>query len=169
MKNFVCISLTVLIITVGCAFQKAWSDDLLSRDQAIGILIEQVITPIAYEDYYMAFGPQHMLTTDDIVEPEVLGGQPYPGMGKDIQGPTWFFWVDTDKWARFAHWVHFVYIDASHPNPTIGNGIIVENQGWWPNINSVDYLDAPEERWASVDTVYGEAPTGPPTIPPRDQ
>jgi hypothetical protein len=79
MKNLLCISLVVFFTIVGCAFQKAWSDDLLTRDQAIAILIEQVITPMVYEDYYMAFGPQQMLTIGDRVESEVLGGQPYPG------------------------------------------------------------------------------------------
>ena len=163
------IAILLFITFIGCVAQQAMSDDLLTRDQAISILVNQVITPIAYEDYYMAFGPQQMLTIGDRVEPEELGGQPYPGSAKDIQGPTWFFWVDTNKWARFAHLVHFVYIDASHPNPTIGDGIIVEDQGWWPNINGVDYLDEAEERWESIDIVYGQAPTGPPTVPPRDQ
>ncbi len=54
MRNLVCIFLAFLLFTFGCAFQEAWSDDLLSRDQAIAILIEQVITPRVYEDYYMA-------------------------------------------------------------------------------------------------------------------
>jgi hypothetical protein len=169
MRYFVCILLAVPLFTFGCVFQKAWSDDLLTRNQAVAALIEQVITPMVYEDYYMAFGPQQMLTVGDRVEPEELGGQPYPGSAKDIEGPTWFFWVDTDKWARFAHLVHFVYIDASHPTPTLGDGIVVEDQGWWPNINGVDYLDDPQERWTSSDIVYGEAPTGPPTVPPRGQ
>ena len=158
----------LLVFTFGCSSHKAWSDDLLTRDQAIALLIEQVIEPIVYENYYMAFGPQQMLTSGDKVEPEVLGGQPYPGSDRDIDGPTWFFWVDTDKWARFSHLVQFVYIDASNLNPTIGNGIIVEDQGWWPKINGVAYLDEAEDRWVSTDIVYGEAPTGPPSVQPPD-
>ena len=168
MRYLAWIAFSFLIFTFGCASQKAWSDDLLTRDQAISLLIEHVITPVVYEDYYMAFGPQQMLTSGDKVEPNVLGGDPYPGSDRDIDRPTWFFWVDTNKWARFAHLVHFVYIDASISNPTIGNGIIVEDQGWWPKINGVDYLDEAEDRWESADIVYGEAPTGPPTMPPLD-
>ena len=167
-KSIYIFSYALLLILFGCVFNQAWSDDMLTRDQAIAILIDQVISPIAYEDYYMAFGPQQMLTAGDKVEPEIIGSQPYPGSTKNIQEPTWFFWVDTDKWARFSHLVYFVYIDASHPNPTVGDGILVSEQGWWPNINDVDYLKKPADRWVSSDIVYGEAPTGPPTAPPPE-
>ena len=163
------IAILIFISFIGCVTQQAMSDDLLTRDQAVSTLINQVITPIAYEDYYMAFGPQQMLSAGDRVEPKYIGGQPYPGSARDIQGPTWFFWVDTDKWAKFTHLVHFVYIDATNPNPVVGNGIVVEDQGWWPKINGVDYLQTSQDRWVTADAVYGEAPTGPPTVPPRDQ
>ncbi len=168
MKNLLYVFLIVFFITVGGSFKEAQSDDLLTRNQAIAILIEQVISPEVYEDYYMAFGPQNMLTDGDSVEPAYSMADPFPVSGRNIQNPTWFFWIDTDKWAKFVHLVHFVYIDASQSNPTIGDGIVVESQGWWPKINGVDYLSNSEERWASADIVYGEAPTAPPTIPPRE-
>lgn len=169
MKNLIFVALVVLFTTFGCSFQKAWSDDLLTRDQAIAILIEQVITPRVYEDYYMAFGPQTMLTSEDTVRPADLEADLYPGNVYSIQGPTWFFWIDTDKWAKFVHLVHYVYIDASHPNPTVGDGIIVKDHGLWPKINGIDYLETSDDRAVTSDIVYGEVPIGPPTVPPRDQ
>ena len=162
------VSAVILSLVIGFWPNLALSNDLLSRDQAIAILIEEVIKPRAYADYYMAFGPQLMLKKGDRVEPEHLGGDPYPGSSRIVEGPTWFFWVDTNKWARFVHLTHFVYIDATIRNPIPGYGIAIDDQGWWPRINGVRYLDNPDVRWFSDDIVYGEAPIAPPTVPPRD-
>lgn len=75
----------------------------------------------------MAFGPQDMLNTGDKVEPKYSFE---PGGIQSIHGPTWFFWVDTEKWAKFSHPVYFDYIDAAHSDPTDGDGIIVKEQRW---------------------------------------
>jgi hypothetical protein len=156
MKNIVCIFLAVFFSIVGCAFQKAWSDDLLTRDQAVSILMEQVINPSINKDILMAFGPQNMLSGGDVVEPDLLDTPPYAGSTKTIQTPTWFFWIDDKPKAGFVHDCRFVYIDASITNPTIGNGITIEVQGWWPKINGTIYYDVYEERIKSADFVYGE-------------
>lgn len=96
MKNLLCIFLVVFFSIVGCAFQKAWSDNLLTRDQAITILIEQVINPSPNKDLLMTLGPQNMLAVGDIVEPSQLGGEIYPGNSRTVNSPTWFFWIDDE-------------------------------------------------------------------------
>jgi hypothetical protein len=156
MKNIVCIFLAVFFTIVGCAFQKAWSDDLLTRDQAITILVEQVINPSLNKDTLMAFGPQDMLASGDVVEPALLNTPPYAGSTKTIQTPTWFFWIDDEPKSDFVHYCRFVYIDAGNANPTIGDGITVETQGWWPKINGTNYYKLYQERVESDDFVYGE-------------
>jgi hypothetical protein len=71
-KLFVTISLRNIL--------KAWSDDLLTRDQAFSILIEQVINSSPNKDLLMALGPQDMLATGDVVEPFHIGGERYLGI-----------------------------------------------------------------------------------------
>lgn len=44
-----------------------------------------------------------MLTSQDTVEPADLGADPYPENAYNMPGPTWFFWIDTNKWAKFIH------------------------------------------------------------------
>ena len=145
--------LSFCTFTAGFAFHDAWSGDLLTRDQAISILIEQVINPSPNKDILMAFGPQNMLQVGDVVEPVFIGTQPYPGNSFSVSNPTWFFWVNDEPDSRFAHHCRFVYIDVTHSNPLIGDGIIVETQGWWPKINSVEfYKNGP---LVSPDLAYG--------------
>ncbi len=166
MKNLLCISLVVFFIIVGCAFQKAWSDDLLTRDQAITVLNEQVIITMAGNlDYYMAFCPQDMLESGDTVETAYSGTDSYNNEVYTTEGPIWFFFVDTDKWAKFAHLVYFVYIDASKQNPTLEDGIVVHKHDFWPKINGVFYLKSIDDRFTTTDLVYGEVPT---EMPPED-
>jgi len=155
MKSF----MIVVVIFLGLVHAQA-AEALMTREQAVAMLIQQVIEPSQNKDELMAFGPQNMLNAGDRVEPADLEYDTHPENAQTIQGPTWFFWVDTNKWSKFGHLVYFVYIDASNPNPTIGNGVLVLEQGWWPQINGVEYLSNSDERWVSADIVYGEAPTG---------
>ena len=157
MKKTAYISFTIFILLLGCTLHTAWSDDLLTRDQAISILMEQVIDSSINKDTLMAFGPQEMLTAGDVVKPMFLNTEPYNGSATTIQSPTWFFWIDDKPNPCFVHPCRFVFIAADNPNATIGDGITVEIQGWWPKINGVDYYEVYEERIQSQDMVYGEA------------
>ena len=160
MKNSMCISLVISLITFGCAFQKAWSDDLLTRDQAISILIEQVINPDKNKDNMMVFGPQSQLQKGDVVEPAFLSTKNSDELIYKIQNPKWFFWIDDNPLNdMFVHTTRFVYIDSKHPNPTIGDGIIIKEVGWWPKINGQQLYRSSSERTNSPDRVYGSRPS----------
>ena len=135
----------------------------MTREQAVAVLIQQVITPMNNPTYIMAAGPQTMLNAGDIVQPVYFSPPKVPGTLRNIQGPTWFFWVDTDKWAKFGHLVYFVYIDATNPNPTTENGIIVDQADDLPQINGVTYRDSSGRYRVTADIVYGTIPT---TLPP---
>ena len=154
----------------------ALSDELLTRDQAITYLISEVIEPNEYLDYYVAFGPQDLLEVGDSVK---LGGadeeidvedDEYVTVSIDkevynITGPTWFFFVDTNKWGKWAHKTFYVYIDATNTTPSIGNGIVVNEHNLWPKINNVDYMNSFEDRSTTEDRCYGTFPTITPTLP----
>jgi hypothetical protein len=91
--------------------------DSLTREQAVSVLIAQVINPSPNKDTLMAFGPQNMLQPGTVVRPPLLNAQPFPGSVRTIQTPTWFFFVNDEPEAKFAHSCRFVYIDANHASP----------------------------------------------------
>ena len=153
-----------------------FSDDQLTRSQAITFLTSEVIEPNEYLDYYSAFGPQEILSVGDYVKsggPEYIikfidGEEVRSLIEKEVYNisePTWFFFVDTNKWAKWTHKAYYVYIDATNLNPTIGNGIVVNEHHWYPNINGIDYLGTVQERMITEDRCYGTFPTTPPTLP----
>ncbi|WP_449245367.1 hypothetical protein [Desulfobacca acetoxidans] len=129
--------------------------DVLTRDQAIAVLVQQVINPSPNKDTLMAFGPQNMLQPGAVVK----SGWSDVGSARTIQTPTWFFYINDEPEAKFAHSCRFVYIDAGCANPVVGNGIVVETKDWWPEINGVEiYVGM---LYASPDLVYGTPPSPP--------
>ena len=111
----------------------------ITRQEAVRVLIDEVITGDSYEDQLMAFGPQNILSSGNTVSPFILGKQPYPGTSRTLDRATWFFWINDEPNDLFMHSTRFVYIDANHTNPTIGDGIIIDQAGWWPKINGTNY------------------------------
>lgn len=79
---------------------------------------------------------------------------------KTIERPTWFFFINDELLAKYSHKTRYVYIDASHPNPSEGDGIIVHIQGWWPKINGEDYYKSSNST-KDPDWVYGNDPEFP--------
>ena len=134
----------------------------MTREEAKQIIIERVITGDPNKDKLMAFGPQNMLITGDIVAPFIVGRAPFPGVSRIIDKDTWFFWINDDINDLFAHPTRFVYIDANHTDPTIGDGIIIDEAGWWPRINGIDhYRYSADRNKESTDWVYGQLPEEP--------
>ena len=133
--------------------------EALTRDQAVSALIAQVINPSPNKDTLVASGPQDMLPQGTLVEPHGLNTPPYPGSARTIQTPTWFFYIDDEPEHLFVHACRFVYIDANNPDPVMGDGIIVETQGWWPKINGVETHGG--TMHTSPDLVYGSHPYPP--------
>lgn len=131
----------------------------LTRKQAVKILIEKVIEPSPDKSLIMAFGPQKPLQPGDLVEPVRDEAGPFPVTPRKLDKATWFFWIDDESDAKFAHPTRFVYIDANHPDPSLGDGIIVDPQGLWPKINGKSYLGGEYERFfVTKDRVYGKPP-----------
>lgn len=158
MKSFI----IVVVIWLAIVHAQA-ADAQMTREQAVSILIQQVIEPSPNKDELMAFGPQNMLQPGDIVRPHRIGSPTYPGQPKTIERPTWFFFLNDRVEAGYVHQTRFLYIDANNPNPTMGDGISVDIQGWWPVINEQDYYDSqyPKEH---PDWVYGDRPPIPEVI-----
>ena len=148
----------------------------IDRDQAVTILTETIIpmlvttekTSDSYlnKSFFTAYGPQQALSTGDRVEPGIpVPASAFLGGDRVIENSTWFFWVDTNKVAKFAHPTYFVYISATHPNPTVNDGIIIDGQMWWPQINGSHYLESMDDRSTTSDLVFGNLNTMPTGLP----
>ena len=131
----------------------------LSRKEAIDILVREVILPSPTKSVLMVFGPQQPLISKDRVEPPAEGWDPRQGTVRTLEKPTWFFWIDDEPDAKFAHPTRYVYIEADHPEPKVNDGIIVDFQAWWPMINGKHYLSRDADRFFDCpDLVYGSPP-----------
>ena len=153
--------LFILVILISFSPQMASSQ--LTRNEAIEFLISEVIESSPNKDVLMAFGPQDVLLPGTVVVPFDTETEPFPGNPRTIQTETWFFWIDDEPDAKFVHPTRFVYIDTNNPNPSIGDGIVFEVQGWWPTINGISHYEDFVERVNSPEVVYGSPPT--PTKP----
>ena len=149
----------IFFLALMAAMVSVASAESLSRREAIDILIREVILSSPTRDVLMAFGPQQPLTSNDKVEPPDRGFDPRQGTVRAIEKPTWFFWIDDEPDAKFAHPTRYVYIEADQADPRLNNGIIVDFQAWWPMINGKHYLSRDADRFFDCrDKVYGQAP-----------
>ena len=154
--------LLLCLIQLACDLSVNTAVAAMGREEAKQFLINRVIAGDSNEGNLMCFGPQNMLSAGDVVAPFIIEKQPYPGVSRTLDKDTWFFWINDDINDYFSHPTRFVYIDADHPNPTIGDGIIIDDAGWWPKINGIDYYRYSSDRTeASSDWVYGQLPLEP--------
>jgi hypothetical protein len=118
---------------------------LLSRDQAIGIVRQQVLPPFA-GTFFTAFMPPQPLEAGDIVRPQVPRENATAAESLVIIGkPTWFAFVDLFPDAKFVHDVKFVFVDAAT------GAVAVRDEEWWPAIDEMPIYDTPEERGQTPD------------------
>lgn len=151
-----------LILIIVFTLQVVDASATMTREEAKQVLINRVIAGDPNEEKLMAFGPQNISVAGDVVAPFIIGKQPFPGISRIIEKDTWFFWINDETNCFFAHLTRFVYIDANHTNPVIGDGIIIDEAGWWPQINGVDHYRYNSDRSEdSADWIYGQAPEPP--------
>lgn len=128
----------------------------MARDEAVEVLIREVIEPDSNRDVLVAYGPQAMLRDGDLIEPAETTIAPFFGSSVQISRDTWFFWIDDEPSTHFVHPTRFVLIDATRPDARIGDGIEISEQGWWPEINGEAYYDDSVGRLVSPDVVFGD-------------
>lgn len=125
---------------------------IIGKDEAIQILINEVIIPENLTFDLIAFIWPELLNSGDIINPFYPPENVYY-----IENVTWFFWIDVAPYAQFAHPTAYVFIDAS----TSQYEIVSED--WWPQLNGVDLWGTSEQYWNTYYWVFSTY-TGP--IPP---
>jgi hypothetical protein len=151
--------LPVLIIFF-CITHESVADEKLTRQQAVSILVKEIIDNSPNRKKIMAYGPQEPLSKGDVVEPAFLPKDTDHKLKQIIENATWFFWIDDNASNDlFAHPTRFVFIDATNSQPTIDNGILTYTSEWWPKINGIDHYKSSDDREKSDDIVYGAKPS----------
>lgn len=139
----------------------------LTRSQAAAALLDPgsgVVINLTTEGVYSPFvnfgaGPgfEGLLPAESRVRPKSAdwGG----GTSIKVAEPSFFFWVNSEMDAKFAHPVRFILVIAANRAPTVANGgIIVSPQSWWPLVTLPDGTD--REFFARVEQRLSPTPPG---------
>lgn len=109
---------------------------LLSREQAIKILLNQVIKPDQVTSKIIAFIYPQPLKPGDTVAPAYT-----PDKAHRAAAEEWFFWIDDTPYARFAHPTRFAFVNRTTSEVT------TTKERWWPVINGVNRFTDDAEYW----------------------
>ncbi len=115
----------------------------LSRQEVIDLLIDQVIKPEEVTWDLIAFSYPEPLTPGDTVVPTHS-----PEHSHTATAEEWFFWIDDDPFAKYAHPTRFVFINR------VTGEITVIDDVWPPVINDVTHFITDEEYWNTDDWAF---------------
>jgi hypothetical protein len=135
----------------------------LTRDEAIQILINEVIQPETLDHILYAFAREIPLQQGDRTAPwlpdplpETIETFPYL-VYRESQKPEWFFWIDDVPRALFQHECRFVYIDA------VSGAVNVQAEQWWPVLNDASIWNSSKDYWNTDNWAYAnDNISGPP-------
>jgi hypothetical protein len=122
------------------------ADFRLTREQAIETVREMVIDKLPFRAGAIALGAQQPLAAGDRIEP-FLGPDGEPPAGQAVPGPCWFFMVDEEPFAYFAHPVRYVYVDCAT------GGLTESSETFFPVLNGEIFWSSPD-RITSPDRVF---------------
>jgi hypothetical protein len=114
----------VLITSPVFSFTFGPEEDMITREEAIQMILKRVIVPGSLEHEIIAFLGREPLDEGDTVfqdvEIEVVHA---------MDGPTWFAWVFDEPTLEFEHETRYVFIDA------VTGELVVRTRNWWPLLN----------------------------------
>ena len=126
----------------------------ITRNEAIDILVNEVIKPNELDHIVYAFTLDEPLQEGDQTSPwlphptpKSVQKAPYPEYRTTTEN-EWFFWIDDSPRARFSHKTRYVYIDAV----TAKMDVIEER--WWPILNDKAIWCADEDYWNPDNWAY---------------
>jgi hypothetical protein len=125
--------------------------------KAIERVREEVITP---DQKVIAFLWPNPLLSSDQIAPYAPTNTEFTRVPHLVSYPLeescWFFWIDDNPYAKYAHPVRFVFFGIESETLT------VYNEEWWPVLNEVSLWAEEEEYWNTAYWVYStgiERPT----------
>lgn len=133
---------------------------VVSLDQAVDILLEEVVQPDSLDHFLIAYTLGAPLPVGSEVSPYAPSPLPegvtsLPHLQpQELESSMWFFWIDDDPLARFTHPTRYVFIDVE------SGDLSVEEQGWWPMVDgeSVPEWTTMEGRWNEANWAFSNLP-----------
>ncbi len=113
----------------------------ITKEEAIGILMREIIEPSSSGDRVSAFMLSQPLQKDDNVTSD--SGEWY-----DIESYTWFIFIDDNPKAFFAHATRYVLINARN-----GSYEII-NETWPPLVNNISMFDTANLSRGDIIEIY---------------
>ncbi|XOV70859.1 MAG: right-handed parallel beta-helix repeat-containing protein [Verrucomicrobiota bacterium] len=119
----------------------------ITREQAIDILIENVIAPLPDKEKMIALGLQETLEEEDRLT--AFDPSPNGTAARPIDSPCWFFMLDHDPGASWAHPVDYVLINCQ-------TGAIEQTlrRLWYPELNGLAFWNSLESKESKNDLVF---------------
>ncbi|TFH43928.1 MAG: hypothetical protein E4H01_11395 [Lysobacterales bacterium] len=133
-------ALLLLLCSASAAAEDIKANELLTRDEAIGIAYD-VIVPASLDHAVTAFMGMAPLDAGDTIVPVFTEGRQYT-----IDGPTWFCWIDDNPQAFFEHDTRYVFINA------VTGAVSVVVEKFWPVLNG-EPLFMTDEEWTDLEIV----------------
>ncbi len=124
-----------ILLNLSCS-----SQPVLSLEEAINIVIEEVVEPEQLDHKIIVFAWPDLLKKGDTIGPY---NQPEIGSSispKEIMEDSWFIWIDDAPAAYFAHPSRFVIISKETGQ------VSVSDENRWPVLNDDDHQWIDYER-----------------------
>jgi len=106
----------------------------IARQQAITIIMEEVIRPNTLDHDILAF-----LSIDPLKSGDRVNEASEDTEAINIDTLTWFAWINDDPTAEFAHTTRYVFVDA------MDGAVNVLEREWWPLVNDELIFQTREE------------------------
>ena len=113
----------------------------LSYEDAIDLVVKEVVKT---NDYYV-YSPADSLPPQEMIVSSI---RPNGDYNRTLETNTWFFFVDTEPLAPFAHQTYFVFVNSETAE------YIVSNESFYPIINGISYFSTLEERMDKIWRIY---------------
>lgn len=115
----------------------------ISKQDAIELTIKEVVKS---NDYYV-----YSVSDSPLPKGTVIGSmRPGDFHNRTLDSDAWFFYVDTEPLAPFAHQTYFVFIDLETAE------FSVYNESYYPVIDGISYFSMIDERMDNYSRVYPE-------------
>jgi len=153
-RPFLLILLAIVLTATGCNRPDTDNDEGLSQEEALQLVLDEVVKPEELgKDPLVVFAWPELLGPDDDLHPYYILGEDSGPEPLGIESDSWFFWIEDEPNAQFAHPSRFVLVEIG------SGGITIQEQDWWPVLNGEgmwttkeEYQD--EENWAWANVSY---------------
>jgi hypothetical protein len=125
-------------------------EPFLSRDDAIAVVLDQVIAGHPDEPVLVAYSLPVPLAPGATVRPRTIEDGPE----MTVSACSWLFYLDLAPYEKFAHPTQFILVSGAAAAATVE----ITDQSWWPSIDGQEVFDDADSNEQSPDRFFGAIP-----------